>query len=64
MANHNSDTPSLIVGTGLTLLSVIFNWIEGVDAIAGLLVKCGQFSAAALGSYLFWLQIKKHKEQE
>lgn len=61
MANHHNDVPSFVMGTILTLLSVIFNWIEGVDAIAGLLVKFGQLSAAMLGSYLFWLQIKKFK---
>lgn len=61
MANHHNDVPSFVMGTILTLLSVIFNWIEGVDAIAGLLVKFGQLSAATLGSYLFWLQIKKFK---
>lgn len=61
MANHSNDVPSLVIGFGATLLSVLFNWVEGADAIAGLLVKMGQLSAAALGSYLFWLQIKKHK---
>lgn len=61
MANNSTDVPSLVVGFGFTLLSVLFNWFEGIDAIAGLLVKIGQLSAAGLGSWLFWLQIKKHK---